>query len=239
MTKSKKNSDVDGIIASQWGRNSQYRFKELNSGQDKTYANILCPVLHELLENHSSGRVVLDAGCGLGFFSAYIHKRGFNVTGIDISSECVSIARKKFPFLSLSTKGIVEFTESKREFFDACVANMLFHNVPNIKNMAEAFFQTLKPGGVLIGCFPDPELWFGRKCQSAKRITVCGKKAYLAPFKIKGADIHPSPFIYFHRQLTDYLQVLQQAGFASVHAISCETISWLPDDLVFFVAKKQ
>lgn len=39
--------------------------------------------------------LVLDIGCGPGMDSAYFHKKGFNVVGIDVSEEMISFAAKK------------------------------------------------------------------------------------------------------------------------------------------------
>ncbi len=39
---------------------------------------------------------ILDAGCGTGLFGQELHKEGFsNITGIDISSNCLELAEKK------------------------------------------------------------------------------------------------------------------------------------------------
>jgi len=42
-----------------------------------------------------SGLTVLDAGCGEGYLSRILAQRGANVTGIDISSRLIEMARAK------------------------------------------------------------------------------------------------------------------------------------------------
>jgi 2-polyprenyl-3-methyl-5-hydroxy-6-metoxy-1,4-benzoquinol methylase len=238
MTNSRINHDSDLLIARQWDCNAQSRFEELNTGQDKTYKNVLCPELHNLLEKLSPGRSVIDVGCGLGFFSDYIHMRGFEVTGVDMSSKCISIARDKFPSLKFHNENIIDFSQEKHGQFAACVANMLFHNVPNVEEVAAAIFGLLKPKGVLVGCIPHPEYWFDRRRNKAKRVSMSGGYAYLTPFQIKGSDVHPAPFTYFQRKCDNYLRIFIQVGFSEVRAVSFENKAGIPDDLVFFIAKK-
>jgi SAM-dependent methyltransferase len=42
-----------------------------------------------------SGRTILDAGCGPGFYAAELARRGANVIGFDQSSEMVALARRR------------------------------------------------------------------------------------------------------------------------------------------------
>lgn len=238
MTKLPIQSAIDALIANQWNRNARRRSEELESGQDETYKDTLCPVMLKLLNAHSKGRVVIDAGCGVGYLSNYLSRYGFSLTGVDFASECIAIAQQRFPSLELLNKGIAEFSFERPSVFDACVANMLFHNVPDIYEAATAIHRLLKPNGVLVGCIPHPEHWFDRKCRSFKRTSAFGVNAYLAPFKIRGSAPHPAPFVYFRRPCLEYWHSFSQAGFSRVEAVSFESVAQIPDDIVFFTAEK-
>ena len=52
-----------------------------------------------LIELVESGKIIpcrtIDLGCGIGNYTIYIATKGFNVTGIDISTSAISIAKKK------------------------------------------------------------------------------------------------------------------------------------------------
>jgi len=227
------------IIAEQWDCNASYRFRELNSGQDYTYKNVLCPVLYKLLNKTSQGQSVLDVGCGLGFLSDYLHKHGYDVTGIDIASSCISIAKNTFRDIKFHAKNIIDFENEEVDRFDACIANMFFHNVPNVKDVSSAIFSLLKPGGVLIGCLPHPVYWFERRTNLAQHFYFNDQSAYLMPFKIRGSAKHPSPFIYFHRNNNFYWQIFKEIGFNNVQAVVLDKCFTIPNDLVFFIAKKK
>ena len=238
MTTSNKKKDEQRFIARQWDLNAEYRFEELNSGQDNTYKNILCPCLHKMLEGTSEVRSVLDVGCGLGFFSNYLSKKGFDVTGVDMSAQSIALAQKAFPYLNFHHRTVSSFTKVFKGRFDACVANMLFHNVPNLLEVATDICRLLTPKGIMVGCIPHPEYWFDRRRQTARRIFNFDGCAYLTPFQVRGAVVHPSPFTYFQRKPVEYWQAFIDAGFAEVQAVTFEEISWLPDDLMFFIARK-
>jgi SAM-dependent methyltransferase len=42
---------------------------------------------------------VLDIGCGVGRVTSYLHSRGLNVSGIDLSPEMIAVARRAHPHL--------------------------------------------------------------------------------------------------------------------------------------------
>jgi len=41
-------------------------------------------------------RRLLEVGCGTGYFTGWLHRQGFNVTGIDNSAAMIDFARKKY-----------------------------------------------------------------------------------------------------------------------------------------------
>ena len=51
---------------------------------------------------------VLDAGCGPGWISAYLHKRGVDVAGIDLSPRMIGHARRQHPDISFEVASVTE-----------------------------------------------------------------------------------------------------------------------------------
>lgn len=53
--------------------------------------------LERLLTKLKPGAKILDVGCGTGHLANFLHKKGFNVTGIEPSKNMLNFARKNFP----------------------------------------------------------------------------------------------------------------------------------------------
>lgn len=231
-----KSVGLEQFIANQWASNAQSRLVELSNGTDFTYTKVICPILLSLLSKLSLGKAVVDVGCGLGFFANFIKLHGYEVTGIDISESVISLAQKAFPDIEFHTSNICSWNPSK--CFDACVVNMVFHNVPDVFTVAKAIAGKLEQGGVLIGCIPNPKIWFPRRISNAKSIFLEGQRAFLMPFRIRGSLVHPSEFTYFQRDPSEYWQALKRAGFTIIEAINADKVKNIPDDLIFFYAKR-
>ena len=54
--------------------------------------------MDRLLPDASKGKRLLDIGCGTGHWSVYFARRGFDVTGVDISERMIRVARAKDNF---------------------------------------------------------------------------------------------------------------------------------------------
>lgn len=83
-------------------------------------------VLREL--GIESGTSVLDLGCGLGDFLAYLRERDIKVeyTGYDITPRMVEAARRRFPDAQFETRDVQQ--EGIGAEFDFIVASQVFNN---------------------------------------------------------------------------------------------------------------
>lgn len=66
-----------------------------NSARGTIYDRFEKQAIDRLLAGVSKHSRVLEVGCGTGQWSRYFSDKGFDVTGIDISSEMIRIARQK------------------------------------------------------------------------------------------------------------------------------------------------
>lgn len=104
---------------------------------DRAYLNSRTPwlvtgfneVRDRLLAKYAPGKALLDVGCGTGENAAALRGSGYDVTGIDISSVAVEIARSK-PSISDTKLVIADFFSYSDDFlFDVVHDHGTFHNL--------------------------------------------------------------------------------------------------------------
>lgn len=96
-----------------------------------------------------AGATILDCGCGAGGPASYLTKQGFNVTGIDISSQMVDFCAKNIP----GTFERVSMTkyEPKQQF--DIVISMFFTFQLSMRSQYSMLFKQaswVRPGGVFL-----------------------------------------------------------------------------------------
>lgn len=228
-------------IASEWDRNVQSRAIELEGGLDQTYQRVLTPELNQLVKKFGSGKKVLDAGCGLGYLSAYLSGNGYRVVGIDISAESVKYARRRFTGPDFQESSITGFKQLHSGEFDTCVANMVFQNLVELEPNLHALYGLLSQHGILIASIPHPCFWLQTRRNGMDISFSYLETGYFKlHFKIHHGQVHPSPVTYIHRPISEYCRVLTQCGFRTVEFIEISDGEHKSDaDALFCVCRKQ
>jgi SAM-dependent methyltransferase len=114
-----------------------------------------------------AGLTVLDAGCGAGAHSAELIRRGATVTGVDRSAGLVALARQRLgPAVALHRLDVTEPLPFGDGSFDAVLAALLLHYLPDWQPTLTEFHRLLRPGGRLVVSthhpFMDHQLGGGR-----------------------------------------------------------------------------
>ncbi|MBN2304200.1 MAG: class I SAM-dependent methyltransferase [Anaerolineae bacterium] len=96
-----------------------------------------------------AGQHVLDAGCGPGWYAAWMLDRGADVVALDASPTMIALAQKR-------TGGRGEFHRADMsqpldflagESFDLVLSALAIHYVPDAAPLFAEFARVLKPGG--------------------------------------------------------------------------------------------
>jgi 2-polyprenyl-3-methyl-5-hydroxy-6-metoxy-1,4-benzoquinol methylase len=101
--------------------NPEHCYKEGGYTYSHSY---LLPIFNDLLKN-CPGKNVLELGCGNGAFCNFLHKKGYDVVGVDISESGIEIATKAYPnikFIRFDICDLEDSREIKKGTFDVVVA---------------------------------------------------------------------------------------------------------------------
>ena len=96
------------------------------------------------------GLRVAEIGCGRGDFSITLARLGAEVTGLDLSSSAVAVARERAEESATRATFVVgdaEDTGLPSESFDLVVSCECLEHVPDPARMARELFRICKPGG--------------------------------------------------------------------------------------------
>ena len=109
-------------------------------------------------------RFVLDAGCGNGMLSYQSYRRSNRVIGVSIKAVEVDRNRRLFHKLLKVPEASLRFEltnlydlESLRMQFDEVICSEVLEHILDDRRVCEAFWTTLKPGGVLHLCCPNAD----------------------------------------------------------------------------------
>jgi SAM-dependent methyltransferase len=104
-----------------------------------------------------SGKRVLDAGCGSGYYSAWLAERGAEVVGIDASEEMVAEAADRYG--DVAEFRVADLREPldaaaddvfADESFDLVVSQLALEHVEDWTTPMSEFARVLNPGGRLV-----------------------------------------------------------------------------------------
>lgn len=121
--------------------------KQEKSWLAETFYSDICFALHK----YSSGKRILDVGCGNGDLLDFLDKKGFKTVGIEPSGEAVRKAQSKG--LSVYGTDLCSFTESrksgKKEKYDAVLLMNVLEHVPEPLKAIKIAKKLLVKNGIL------------------------------------------------------------------------------------------
>lgn len=103
-------------------------------------------------KRYASGKTLLDYGCGVGNMFVYFLRKGYTITGVDISKAATLYVRKgiaKLPFHRQAHIycGTFETVSLRSGSFDAIWCSEVLEHIPHDAPVVKNFYRILKPGG--------------------------------------------------------------------------------------------
>lgn len=138
-------------------------YEKLYANRDEEEAAQLVELLEDMLPLEECSKI-LDLGCGRGRHAINLNKKGYQVTGIDLSEQAIATAREKAEKLALDNIRfeVRDMRDPLPEKFDA-VVNLFttfgyFKSDEENVSVLQSVKQMLKPGGIFVLDYLNAEL---------------------------------------------------------------------------------
>jgi ubiquinone/menaquinone biosynthesis C-methylase UbiE len=214
-----------------WGKEAVWYDKMLEEKEDTYQSKVILPNLIRILDPKPD-QVIVELGCGQGFFSRIIAKSGARVLGVDISKELIAIANKRSDEENISTRNIAFYTGSADgasmiadRSADSLIIILAIQNMKNLAGVVGEIKRILKPNGKAIFVMNHPAFRVLKNSDwgfdDSTKTQYRKVSKYLSQFEVD-IDMHPgernkdksSITKSFHRSLQDYMKAFAKEGFA-------------------------
>lgn len=108
---------------------------------------------------------VLDVGCGAAPGLRYLHTRGIEAVGVDVSAVALAAARHLLPEAQLARCDIDEGLPFAADRFDLVLMSEIVEHVAALLGVLQEVRRVLRPGGALV--LTTPNLWDVRRVVAA------------------------------------------------------------------------
>lgn len=204
-----------------WGGVAEWYGEHL-SGADTYHAKVVAPNFARLV-HAQPGELILDIGCGEGYFTRLLAESGAKLTGADISSELIARAKKQSPGIAYQVAPAERLAFAGESSFDTVTCVLALQNMEKLEPVFKEVARVLKPGGRFVFVLNHPAFripkksswgWDDKTHTQFRRVD-----SYLTPTREK-IDMTPGgkgthEFTHsFHRSLQDHAKALFGAGFA-------------------------
>lgn len=207
-------SHIDqATITNEWDELSEIRYRQILSGIDVTYTNVLIPNVLKLLPNGPS-RLVVDAGCGVGILTKELIKHFPNVIGIDPSAKSIKFAQAHCGrAVDFHATSLEAYAVSNANVAGIVVANMVMMDVANLSSFIQSIRNILQQDGALIFSITHPFFWpIYMGYSQEKWFSYDSELIIRAPFQISNEAV-AFESTHVHRPLEQYIKALSDSDF--------------------------
>jgi 2-polyprenyl-3-methyl-5-hydroxy-6-metoxy-1,4-benzoquinol methylase len=175
----------------------------------------------ELVKN-AAGKKILDAGCGDGVFTNYLHEQKADIVGIDGSAKMIEWAKQKYPHLRFDVVDMLKPLPFADQSFDLILSNMVMMHLADVDVFFKHAYRVLKNNGTLVfsvlhPCFNFPTMrlyksWWAKLL--FKKPSGLSHDYFKENVSRRYEKNLSQVLTHYHRTLEDYSKKLDQHGFA-------------------------
>lgn len=165
----------------------------------------------------SSGKTVLDVGCGTGAFVKAAADLGFTVTGMDVDRETTKNIEQRFGCRTVT--GLLDYSTFPESSFDVVILSHVIEHLQRPAEMLAVIQRIVKPGGLFVMCTPNNDSLMEDIHDLYGRLRHGRKNSYyLTPF------ITPYHIVGFN--LDSSRRILQRSGFSPEYCKLHSGLEW-------------
>lgn len=97
---------------------------------------------------------ILEVGCGFGYLTYSIFKEGYNITGLDMSSEAVKNAKKNYGDHYVCAN-VGEYSKGNAKQYDVIILTEVIEHIPDIATFIGSLGDIVKDDGYIVITTPD------------------------------------------------------------------------------------
>ncbi len=166
-------------------------------------------------EMNPSGGSILELGCGTGYLYLEFLKRGYEITGVDLSTEMISVLEGRIPEdyrkrSRLVVSDVETFANRDDKKYSAIIVSALLHHLYDFESVIKMYCDRLIPGGVFLIFFEplkqdintpirysmhktlaDIDEAFYRRKMTLQRISILEKEYHHADYQRQFGGIDP------------------------------------------------
>lgn len=158
---------------------TQLLYKDLAGYYDLLYKgkdySVEVGFLEQMLKRyHVNGKDVLDIACGTGNHTKLLTQKGYDVTGIDLNSGILKLARKKAPKAKFAEGDMRNFSLGKKFDLVLCLFTAINYNL-SIRDLTSTlvnFKRHLNENGLIVFDAPLPSIAFDHATLVDKNTSV-------------------------------------------------------------------
>lgn len=159
---------------------------------------------------------VLDAGCGTGYLSRKLARRGARVVAIDFSPAMIEVARSRGVNVDYRVDSSSTLETVPDASVDRIVSNYVLQDLPDLDGAVRSFHRVLRPGGRVTAVFGHPcfDSIGGPEWMEDGSTRYTWTFPYFDEVQAEEAwGPFESSFLYYHRPLSAYWRRFREAGF--------------------------